>query len=895
MPLAAGTRLGPYEILSPIGAGGMGEVYKARDTRLERTVAVKVLPPHVADRPEFRQRFEREARAIAALNHPHICTLHDIGEQDGIHFLVMEHLEGETVAARLGRGPLPVDQVLAYAIEIADALAQAHRQGVFHRDLKPGNIMLTEAGTKLLDFGLAKLRGPEAAPVVALSALPTEADGLTLKGSILGTIQYMAPEQLEGKETDGRADLFSFGAVIYEMVTGRKAFAGTSHASVIGAILHTDPAPLASLQPMTPPALERLVKACLAKRADQRRQTAQDVLLDLKWMSEASAPVPQPVPAAAPPEPARRPLAWIAATAVLAVSLATLGVFQFLQKPPETRPFKLSVLPPDNANFSFLTLSPDGRRLAFVAAGSSGRTLLWVRPLDSLAGQALAGTDGATLPFWSPDSRFLGFFADGKLKKIEVSGGPPQALCPVNNGRGGAWSRDGVIVFTPSNSAPLLQVAAAGGEPKPLTTLDRTRQESTHRHPYFLPDGRHFMYMTRSGQPENRGVFLGSLEDKPDSTTRRRLLGDDSNAVYAPPQDDGSGHLLFRRGGVLMAQPFDAQELRLAGDPFPVADKVEGGAYFRGAFAVSDTGMLVYDTRETAAEERRLVWFDRQGKQIAAVGEPGLYLHPWLSPDEKRVAAETLEAQQGTPDLWLLDLAREVPTRFTFDPGVDAYPVWSPDGSRIVWGSGRDGAFNLYQKLASGAGQEEPLLKTDDAKRPTDWSLDGRFLAYSQSDPKSKWDLWVLPLSGDRKPAVFLQTPFDEEQGHFSPDGRWIAYASNESSVQQVYVQPFPATGAKFQVSKNGGQYPKWRRDGRELFFLAPDRKLMAIDVRATGGASFEVGNPKALFQTRIEGAATRYTVTRDGQRFLVPTATVDQAASTPATVVINWAAGVKR
>jgi len=916
MTLSPGARLGPYEILAPIGAGGMGEVYKGCDTRLDRIVAIKVLPRQVAERPEFRQRFEREARAVAALNHPHICTLHDIGEHEGIHFLVMEYLEGETLAALLTRGALAIDQALRYAIEVADALAQAHRRGVFHRDLKPGNIMLTGAPgasrTKLLDFGLAKLRDPAAGPVVALSALPTEADALTTKGSILGTIQYMPPEQLEGKDTDGRSDIFSFGAVLYEMVTGRKAFDGASHASVIGAILHTDPPALSSLQPMSPPALDRLVKACLAKRPDERRQTAQDVLLDLKWMAEASAPVPQSAPAAPALAPARRPFGWMAATAALALALAGVGAFQAFRKSPETRTLKLSLLPPENSSFSFLNLSPDGRRLAFVATDSSGKTLLWVRPLDSLTGQPLAGTDGANFPFWSPDSRFLGFFAEGKLKKIEVTGGPPLALCDAPIARGGSWNREGVIVFVRGASAPLSRVSAAGGEDRPLTTLDRSRQETSHRFPYFLPDGRHFLYVVRSGQPENRGNYLGSLDEKADSLARRRLLGDDSSAVYAPPLKAGSGHLLFRRAGVLLAQPFDAQKLQLAGDPFPITEKVGVEFAGRATVSVSDNGLLVYDT-SGGVDGRSLVWFDRQGKQLGSVGEPTFAVQPWLSPDEKRVAVERAESQIGTLDIWLLELSREVNSRFTFDPAGDWLPVWSPDGSRIVFASLRDGQANLYQKMASGAGQEEPLLKTNESKNPTDWSADGRFLAYQQQDPKTKWDLWVLPLSGPEgggalrpdKPVVFLQTPFDEEHAHFSPGtggapggaSRWMAYTSNESGIQQVYVQPFPATGAKWQVSKNGGQFPKWRRDGKELFFLSADRKLMAVDVKtgAAGAANFEAGAPRALFQTRPTGVFTRYAVTRDGQRFLMPIAKVEETASTPATLVINWAAGAKK
>ncbi len=910
MALPTGTRLGPYEIVAPIGAGGMGEVYRARDTRLDRTVAVKVLPPHLTANPEiraaFRARFEREARAVSSLNHPNICILHDIGEQDGVDYLVMEYLEGETLAARLANGPLPAEEALRYAIQIADALGQAHRQGVFHRDLKPGNVMLTKTGSKLLDFGLAKLQAPVGATVLGDSALPTEG-ALTQLGTILGTFQYMAPEQLEGKKTDGRADIFSFGAVLFEMATGRRAFAGTSHASLIASILSAQPPPVSSVQPLSPPALDRIVQRCLAKDPEDRWQTALDLAAELKWIAGSSltsvAPSLAPSqPAPSPPRPlAQSRLPWaLAATATLA-ALLFAGLY-FRRPPAEVRAVKLTMLPPEKATFGAITVSPDGRRLAFVAS-EAGKSQLWIRSLDSLSAQPLPGTEGASYPFWSPDSRFIGFFAQGKLKKIEASGGPPQTLCDAVNGRGGSWNRDGVIVFSPGQASGLLRVQAAGGEARPVTTLDSSRHEASHRWPHFLPDGRHYLVYVSSSTNEHRGIHLAALASK----DRRRLVGDPSNGAYARP-GSGPGHLLFVRDGSLMAQPFDAGKLVLGGEPFPVAERIGyDPAFAWGAFSVSDTGVLVYDPSGSSSSDQ-LAWFDRQGKRLGTVGAPGVHVQPWLSPDEKVLAVERIDVQGATTfDIWLHELSRDISSRFTFDSQNDLLPVWSPDGSRIAFASNRDGAYNLYLKSSSGAGKEELLQKSANWQLPTDFSRDGRFLAYMEQDSKTNFDLWVLPgpggAPGDRKPMLVLQTPFNESWAQFSPgpEGRprWIAYHSDESKREEVYVmsfggQPGAGPGGKWQISNNGGSFPKWRRDGKELFYLAADKKMMAVEVQSGPDGQFQAGSPRPLFETRISSPLVRYTVTGDGQRFLVPTPT-GEARSTPATVVLNWTAAGKR
>jgi tRNA A-37 threonylcarbamoyl transferase component Bud32 len=883
MALSAGTRLGPYEILASVGAGGMGEVYKARDTRLDRTVAVKVLPSHLSDNPEIRQRFDREARTISSLSHPHICALHDVGHQDGIDYLVMEFLEGETLTDRLSRGPLPVEQVLRYGIEIADALDKAHRQGIVHRDLKPGNIMLTKSGVKLVDFGLAKLAAVSPAGNSSVSILQTQAGmNLTQEGTILGTFQYMAPEQLEGKEADVRSDIFAFGAVLYEMATGQKAFAGKSQASLIASILSAEPPPISTVVPMTPPALDRVVKTCLAKDPDDRWQTAHDVMLQLKWIAEGGSQAGVPAPLVARRR-SRERLAWGVA-AVLALAAIALAALSLARPRPATRAVRSSILPPEKTTYHFISdaggppaVSPDGLQIVFTARDASGKASLWVRSLDNPAARELAGTSGAMYPFWSPDSRHIGFFAEAKLKKIDAAGGPSLTLCDAADGRGGAWNKDGVIVFEPHFREPLFRVAATGGKPEPATKFDAPRKETTHRFPSFLPDGKHFLYEAGSHtvgtESELHSIYMGSLTGE----APKHLVNARSKGLYA------AGHLLFVRQKTLMAQPFDPASGRLSGDPFPIVGNVqEDPGFFTAVFSVSDNGVLAYQEGGGSVDQFQLTWFDRGGKKMDTVGQRANVFSPRISHDGRRVVFAV-----GDPgDLWVEDFARKVSTRLTFDPADDSYPVWSPDDSRVAFLSQRSGGGDVYGKFSSGTGSDELIFTSPVGKLPRCFSPDGLFLLFESLNSKTKLDQEVLSLS-DRKVAPFLHSEFDEAQGDFSPDGRYVAYSSNESGRFEVYVQPFPGPGGKWQVSTAGGADPVWRRDGKELFYLAPDHKLMAVAVRT--GATFEAEAPQPLFEARMrEDPDRHYDVSADGQRFLIATPLGDESTP-PISLVQNW------
>ena len=885
-----GRRIGPYQLASKIGAGGMGEVYKARDTRLDRAVAIKVLTAHLADDPHARERFQREARAVAALNHPHICTLHDVGSHDpstgsgqAMDFLVMEYLDGKTLADRLAKGPLPLDHALQYAIQIGDALDKAHRQGITHRDLKPANVMLTKAGTKLLDFGLAKLR-PAVGEVIAMSAAADVSSSLTRRGTILGTLQYMAPEQLEGKPADARTDIFAFGVVLYEMLTGKKAFEGTSQASLISAILSSDPQPIALWQPLSPPALDRVVKKCLAKDPDERWQSAHDLRSELQWIAESGPQTAVAAPSVDAQVRSRartRLFGWIAAAVFLATTLGLTGALYLRRAPVDTRVYRSTFVPPTSdadtglPSTDFLALSPDGRHLAFVAPDANGRPVLWVRALADLAAQPLAGTEGAGGPFWSPDSRFIAFSAAGKLRKIDASGGPVISLCDTTTTSPGSWGRGGVILFTRDGHG-LSRVTAAGGTPTLATTLDTKGGERRHEYPFFLPDGRHFLYAA-AGDPTS-GVYVGSL----DSPDRTRLLDSFANAQYA------SGFLVFPRAGTLMAQPFDPTRLALSGEAVPVADKVAlplsvPPTAALAAFVVSDTGVLVY--QPDASRMSRFVWFDRAGKQIGILGDPARYMSGvHLSPDGRQASVVVADSPE-TANVWLFDVARGVRTPLTASGFVSA-SIWSQDGRRVVFASHLD----LYQKLSTGEGPEELLLATDIRKMPESLSPDGRSLIYATTASTNR-DLWVLPLFGDRKPSLFLGSPSVLEMGsQFSPDGRWLAYNSNESGRSEVFVAPFRGPGGKVRISTARGDNARWRRDGKEIFYLAGNT-LMAAAV-TTNGSRFEVGAVQRLFEVPMVDGYWPYDVSRDGQRFLVNT--LDRAVP-PLTIVVNWPAGLKK
>jgi Tol biopolymer transport system component len=897
MSLAPGTRLGPYEILGPLGAGGMGEVYRARDSRLDRTVAVKILPDHLAADPAFRARFEREAKTVSALNHPHICTLHDIGEHQGVHYLVMEHLEGETLASRLNRGPLPVEEALPIAAQIASALALAHRHGVIHRDLKPGNIALTRDAAKLLDFGLAK-QGPQAAPPIS-SAVMTEASPLTAQGTIVGTWQYMSPEQLEGMEADARSDIFSFGAVFYEMLTGRRAFEGRSQASLIAAIMGTQPAPLSAVLPGVSPELERIVRRCLANDPEDRWQSAADLASELKWITRSATPeiaagtsvsgVAEPV--AAVPAPARkagRPLRrerilWAGLAVILAAVAGGLAARYYLAPSSPEHLVTTALMPPPKSSFDTRyppAVSPDGKKVVFVVLKESSKPFLYLRNLDSDQVRLIPGTENAAFPFWAPDSRWIGFFTGDKLQKIDTEGGPAIPLCDAQDGRGGSWNRDGVILFQPRFSDPLYKVAAGGGKPERVTKLDDKLFHVAHRWPMFLPDGKSFLFYvvatTNPATSEHSGIYVGSL----DSTEIRQLARIDSRMAYA------QGHLLFKSGTTLMAQRFDPERFELSGDPLPLAAEVVGGAYSWGGakFGVSDQGVLVY-MAGAGQGETELVWFDRSGTRVGRLGDPDFYYDFRLSRDGRR-AAICIGKDAG--DVWLHDLDRDVRTRFTFDPSDDTAPVWSPDDRLLAFRSSRKEIGELYWRDTHGTGEEELLHSTGTQLLPSDWSPDGRILVFTSLSRDTGFDLWTWSVE-EKKAEPWFAGPLDQANGRISPDGKRIAYSSAESGRMEIYVQTFPGKGGgRWQVSRSGGDLPVWRGDGKELFYLAPEGTLMAVDV--SGGESFRVGTPRGLFRVAVKGVVgSSYDVTPDGQRFLVNSLKEGDRGGQSATVVLNW------
>jgi eukaryotic-like serine/threonine-protein kinase len=869
--LVPGTRLGSYEILSAIGAGGMGEVYQARDTRLDRIVAIKVLAANLGIAPEACDRFRREARSIAALNHSHICTLYDVGQQQGVDYLVMEYLEGETMASRLAKGPLPIDQAIKYGVQIAEALDKAHRQGIVHRDLKPQNVMLTKAGAKLLDFGLAKMTAPgfilHGIPG-GQTAGPTRQATLTAQGTILGTFQYMAPEQLEGKDADRRTDIFAFGALLFEMATARRVFEGKSQASLIAAILDAESPAISSIQPLTPPALDHVVRKCLQKDPDDRWQSAHDLASELRWIAEAGSQAGVAAPVT-PRLRSRERVAWIAA-GMLGLAAATLAValWRVTARVPPPSAKLVAMLPDGVPAARFLTLSRDGQQIAFsgsAPAGVSGTgtpgghtpPMLWVRRVDSLEPKILAGTERAMFPFWSPDAKWIAFFAQGKLLKVPATGGPVQVICDAPWGRGGTWNADGIILFSPQTDDDLYRVPAVGGSPTRVTK--RAPSETSHRLPQFLPDGRHFTYLSL-GRSE-RSIALGSLDG---GEPRQLLPGLASEARYIP------GRLVYVREGTLVAQAFDLAELRLTGDPVPIADDILDNDFGSQGFATSEAGTLVYTTM--LPSKRRLVWVDRSGKQLAPIGEPDLIEAAVLSPDGTRIAIERTDPQNKRTDIWTIDPARDVRTRLTFDPASDSAPVWSPDGRQIAYVSFQRSsglaAWSLFITSSGGGGSERQLPDTGFNRRPADWMSQGDLILFAAQDSQQGiWNLWTVPANGGEKQRPYLQTPFNKGGAKLSPDGRWVAFHSDESGRNEVYLQSYPDPRTRLQVSSGGGEVPRWRGDGRELYFLGAARsRVLAAPVHVSGD-SLQVGATKQLFQ--MEGAAG-YDVARDGQRFLM-------------------------
>jgi len=884
MAIEVGERLGPYEIEEAIGAGGMGEVYRARDTRLERMVAIKVLAPHLAERPEHRQRLEREAKAVSSLSHPHICPLYDVGNEDGVDFLVMEFIEGETLADRLARGPLPIEEVLRFGIQIADALEKAHKQGIVHRDLKPGNVMLTADGTKLLDFGLARSDAGSDSSDASLTVSPTVSKPLTAAGTVIGTYQYMAPEQLEGKTADARTDIFALGAVLYEMATGRRAFLAETQASLIGAIMHEQPQPVSAIQPMIPPAFDRVIQSCLAKDPEERWQTAHDVKLQLQWIEEGGSVVGLPAPVAARRK-SRERLAWIAfVIAVLAATVFAVGYVRRAPAPPLQTRFEIAP-PPELAAVGSPRISPDGRHLAYRGVDSNGNAQLWLRPMDSVEARPLAGTEGArddARPIWSPDNRYIAFFVGDKLKKVPVGGGPAQTICDAD-GADGSWSTAGEILYDGEATAPLMRVPAAGGIARPEVSLEDLEDVSALGWPEFLPDGKQFIFLADQTE-ENTRVMIRSLG----SDDERVLMTSDSRVQYVEP-----GYLVYVLNGMLVAHPFDADAGSLTGDPLPLADSIGVSAVGLADFSASLDGTLAYRAGQTGA--RKLLWRDRAGRELGQVGEPAEFMTTSLSPDGQRLVVNVDEPDGDNIDLWIHDLERGVASRFTFDEGYDGVPLWSPDGSRIVFSSSRgEGSDALYWKDASGAGAAELLLQAEEGIYSSAWSRDGSVLAFSTYESDTRWDIWALPMDGSSEPFPILQSEFAEVRAGFSPDGRWLVYNSDESGTMEVYVTQFPGPSGKWQVSTNGGREPKWSADGSEIFYLDASQNLVTVPVSM--GDTFRAGLPETLFDAGLFPfvGRNRYLVTDDGQRFLM-LSPISGESVRPISVVLNWHAGLER
>ena len=868
MPLEPGTSLGPYEIRSPLGAGGMGEVYKARDIRLDRTVAIKVLPEHVASDPDLKQRFGREAKTISSLNHPHICTLYDIGEQDGIDFLVMEYLEGDTLVQRLEKGALPLDQALRVAIEIADALDKAHRQGIVHRDLKPGNIMLTKAGAKLLDFGLAKLRPGGTLGAEGVTAAATASEPLTGRGTILGTLQYMAPEQLEGKQADHRTDIFAFGAVVYEMVTGQRAFAGDSQASLIGAILKDDPHPVSALQPMSPVMLDRVVKKCLAKDPDGRWQTVHDLHDELTWITDSDALVGAPLARPVGPGHRRRAVVpWLLA-GVVATSIGLAIAVRGLSPAPPSGPAArliVSLSPVDRFHPSLqVAVSHDAAQLAYIGVQDDERQLYY-RDLTEEAARPVRDSTDAARPFFSPDGEWIGFFAAGMLKKVSVGGGTPIPLAEAPSPRGGSWNEDGLIVFAPLPRAALSRVSADGGMAEPVTILDVEQGETSHRHPTFLPGGKAVVFAAEDATQSR--IIVQLLE-----TGERHVLVEDATR----PRYSASGHLLYGQGDATMAAPFDLARHVLLGPGVPVLPDEAT------LLALSDTGTLVYLADDPSGGARELLWVTRDGR-AEPLGAPARdYRHPQLSPDGRRVAVGVEES--GRRSIWTYDIERETSlTRLTFD-GDHGWPTWTPDGAHIGYASNEPGTgWDIHWTRADGSGADEVLWAPELLQVPRSWTPDGRTLAFRQIDPNSGHDIWLLTLD-DNTSRPWLQTGAMESYPAISPDGRWVAYVSDESGPMEVYVRPLTGSGQRL-VSTDGGVEPVWSRDSRELFFWRGDQ-LYAVGIGS--GETFQRGSPTLLFERphRAGMFSPEYDVDLDGQRFLIVEA---QAAVSQLDLILNW------
>ncbi len=879
-----GTKLAHYEITCHLGSGGMGDVYQASDSKLGRNVAIKLLPEAFTHDADRAARFEREARLLASLNHPNIAAIHGIEESGGRKFLVMEFVPGDTLAGRIKRGPIPVSEALGIAKQIAEALEAAHdsEKAIIHRDLKPANIKITHDGkVKVLDFGLAKVYAAQTADT-NLSQSPTISMAATMQGVILGTPAYMSPEQARGKTVDARSDVWAFGCVLYEMLAGKPAFDGESAVEILGGIMKADP-DWTLLPEGAPPLIRSLLRRCLRRDRNRRLRDIGDARIEIE---EALNEPPSAGATGISPKRVKR-VAWIiAGVAFLAIPVAfAAGILErnYFRRAPATAPemrFEVQTAPQGD---NWIALSPDGQLLVFGGL-AGGKWQLWIRPLDSVTARPLTGTESAAYPFWSSDSRSIGFFSEGKLKRIDIAGGPAQTLAGAPEPRGGSWGKDGTIIFAPVISGPIYRIPAKGGEPAEATRLEPG--QNNHRFPSFLPDGRNFLYTDQRGDDSPRAVYMNALG----SAAARRVVNSDSMVVYGP-----AGFLFFLRQQTLLAQLFDLEKLEITGDPFPVAEGVVESAN-TGSLAVSATAKGTVTYRTGTAVRRRLVWFDRSGKEIGAISAANSSLSnpqmPELSPDGTRVAVQN--NVNGNVDIWFAEISRGVTTRFTTLTAFDQWPLWSPDGSRVVFSSDRKGNFDLYAASSNGTGMEEPLLENPGTTAATSWSSDNRFILYSQQDSKTGFDIWALPLSGDRKAFPVANRNFDELGGQFSKDMRWIAYQSNESGRFEIIVQPFPGPGGKRQISIGGGTAPRWRDDGKELFYVSPEGTLMSVPIAVSpGGKTIEPGTAVPLISGRIEiGAYTgaekpHYAVTADGKRFLL----VVPADETPRpiTVILNW------
>jgi serine/threonine protein kinase len=876
--LSSGTRLGPYEILAPAGAGGMGEVYKAKDTRLDRIVAIKILPAHLSSNVDLKARFEREARTVSSLSHPHICALYDIGEQDGVNYLVMEFLEGQTLSERLSKGALPMEQVLRHSIQIADALDKAHKEGIIHRDLKPGNIMLTKSGVKLLDFGLAKLESTEAQPIVGVSALATEQRSLTAEGTILGTLQYMSPEQLEGRDTDARTDIFSFGAVLYEMATGRKAFTGKSQASLIAAILQTNPPSISSIEPLSPPAFDRLVQHCLAKDPEDRWQNAHDLMAQLKWILEGGSDSGVAAPVAARRR-TREHFRWSLLGAFIGALLTLIGAWFFFGRPqPDPHIGTHLILPipeTDQLTFKdrpFFAISPDGRSIVY-SANRNNKSQLFFRKLDSSEPVPLPGTENAAAPFFSPDGQWVAFNQESKLKKISVSGGSSIVITEADFVLGGTWTKDQGIVAIPDWAVGnrLYSFPVTRGETQELARADQKKNERVLLWPEVLPNGKGVLLTMWSG---------GTLMDS--SIVVQPLPKGERKAIIKKgsfPKYIDTGHILFAQGTSVFAVPFDKEKLDVTGSAVPVLDGVAISAdSAHSAYSISRNGTLVYIPGKIMTQDRRLVSFDRNGKETALTDLVRPFLDPDISPDGKRIAF-VLRSQ--TYDVWQLDLNREILTRISFY-GDELGPIWTPDGKRVIYSSSQKGQYGLYWKPVDGSQPEEALLTNDFNQYAQSCTPDGKFLAFRQvNDLNTTSDIGILSLQRDHKVTMLLHSEFYEQGGMFSPDGRWIAYSTNESGHPEVYVQTFPDGGEKTQVSTHGGNHPRWAHNGRELFYWQDNNKFMTVTIRMA--PTLSISKPALV----LEGEFESFDEFPDG-RFLA-VKPIKDAAPIHLHVIFGW------